>query len=392
MTDAATFETARSFLVEEGLPGWLVYDYSNSNPIFHKMVQPSGHLTRPRFLFVPDSGEPRLLVHHVDAGKFAQCGIELSVYRNRDGMVQDLGMLLSRSSKVAMEYSPQGVLPRASKVDAGTVELVRSLGVSVVSSADLTQYVTQRWTQEQLEGHQHSANKLGQIVNDAFQYTAANLADGPTEYQVAEFIRRRFREEALESPDGPIVALNAHASDPHYEPSAQGSSSVNPGDWMLIDLWAKPSGQDSVYADITWVAHVGASVPERHQEIFDIVVGARDAALQHLKDAHQQGTSVQGWQADATARTYIGDRGYGEFFTHRLGHSIGQEVHGDAVNLDGFETQDTRRIIPGIGFSIEPGIYLPEFGVRSEIDVFMAETGPIATSPVQKDVVLINRT
>jgi Xaa-Pro aminopeptidase len=251
------------------------------------------------------------------------------------------------------------------------------------------QYATQRWTPQQLAGHRRAATKLGEIVNQAFQYIGARLADRPTEFQVAEYIRRRFREEGLESPDGPIVAANAHASDPHYEPLSEGSSVIRIGDWVVIDLWAKEVAPGSVYGDITWVAYVGAQVPERHQEVFQAVIGARDAALKYLEESHRQGSAVQGWQADAVARQYIAQRGYGEYFTHRLGHSIGYEVHGEAVNLDGFETQDTRSIIPGIGFSIEPGIYLPEFGVRSEIDVFMSEAGPYATSPVQREVVLI---
>ena len=210
-----------------------------------------------------------------------------------------------------------------------------------------------------------------------------------TEFEVAEFIRRRFEEENLETADGPIVSINSHCSDPHYEPGPQGSSVFKPGDWVLIDLWAKKKTPGSIYADITWVAYVGDAVPARQQEVFEVVTGARDAALQFLQDRFRQGRPVQGWEADAAAREYITQRGYGDYFTHRLGHSIGYEVHSEAVNLDGFETQDTRRIIPGVGFSIEPGIYLPEFGVRSEIDAFMSETGPYATSPVQRDVVLI---
>jgi len=225
----------------------------------------------------------------------------------------------------------------------------------------------------------------------------------PTEYEIAEFIRQRFREESLEAADGPIVSVNAHCSDPHYEPASEGSSVIQPGDWVLIDLWAREAdsppvtlaekevvtGNTSVYADITWTAYVGDQVPEQHQRVFDIVLGARDAALTFLEDSFQRGETVQGWEADAVARSFIEERGYGEYFTHRLGHSISYEVHGEAVNLDSFETYDTRRIIPGIGFSIEPGIYLPEFGVRSEIDAFMSETGPFVSSPVQREVVLI---
>ena len=412
MTNPGILAAAQEFLVQDGLPGWLIYDYRQSNPIFRHIVTPSGHVTRPCFLSIPAASPPILLVHHVDAGKFAQCAAELKVYRSRQDMSDSLTRMLSALSKVAMEYSPENALPRVSKVDAGTVELVRSLGVDVVSSGDLMQYATQRWTPQQLDGHRRAAAMLAQIVNEAFQYTGAQLKEGPTEFQVAEFIRHRFREERLHSPDGPIVATNAHASDPHYEPAAQGSSVIRAGDWMLIDLWAKEvnppvstlgkggdvvgigkegleGGEQSVYADITWVAYVGEPVPERHQEIFDIVIGARDEALKYLEDSYQQGLTVQGWQADEVARRHIAERGYGDYFTHRLGHSIGLEVHGDGVNLDGFETHDTRRVIPGIGFSIEPGIYLPEFGVRSEIDAYMSDTGPFTTSPVQREVVLV---
>ena len=394
-------QSAREFMVQEGLPGWLIYDYHQSNPIFRQVITPAGHVTRPCFLYIPQDGPARLLTHSVDAGKFATAaqpaagsgaaapGLELLVYSSRQSLLAQLTPLLASAPQVAMEYSPQNALPRVSRVDAGTVELVRSLGTEVVSSADLMQYATQRWTPQQLAGHQRAAAKLGQIVNEAFRRIGERLSDGVTEYEIAEFIRNRFREESLETADGPIVSVNAHCSDPHYEPEPVGSSVIQPGDWVLIDLWAKESGGDSVYADITWTAYVGDRVPQRQQEIFDIVTGARDAALQYLKDCYRDGVAVQGWQVDGVARNYIGERGYGDYFTHRLGHSISYEVHGEAVNMDGFETYDTRRIIPGVGFSIEPGIYLPDFGVRSEIDAYMSESGPDASSPVQREVVLI---
>ena len=417
---------AQQFLQQEQIPGWLIYDYRHSNPIFPQVISESGHVTRPCFLYIPAVGSPRLLTHHVDAGKFGHSGIDLLVYSSRQTMLENLRRVLSGVPKVAMEYSPNNDLPRVSRVDAGTVELVGSLGVEVVSSADLMQYATQRWTPDQLAGHSRAADKLGQIVNQAFHLIGLRLIETqsplqyhlykegerggecgkgspPTEYEIAEFIRQRFREEGLEAADGPIVSVNAHCSDPHYEPAAEGSSLIQLGDWVLIDLWAReadsPSvnfaekevvtGNTSVYADITWTAYVGDQVPEHHQRVFDIVLGARDAALTFLEDSFQRGEIVQGWEADAVARSFIEERGYGEYFTHRLGHSISYEVHGEAVNLDSFETYDTRRIIPGIGFSIEPGIYLPEFGVRSEIDAFMSETGPFASSPVQREVVLI---
>jgi len=382
--------TGKGGITQEVWSGWLIYDYRRSNPIFWQVVSEKiGMVTRPCFLFIPATGEPRLLAHHVDAGKFREAGISLIVYRSRQTMLEAVKVLLSGSGPVAMEYSPLGVIPRASRVDAGTVEMVRSLGVEVVSSADLLQYVTQRWSQAQLSSHMRSADKLGRIVLEAFDYIGQSLSGQPTEYEVAQLIRQRFQEEGLHSPDGPIVAVNGHASDPHYEPSSGGSSVIKEGDWVLIDLWAKERAEGSVYADITWVAYVGEQVPKRHQEIFQIVTAARDSALKYLEGSARQGITLQGCQADRVARGYIARRGYGDYFTHRLGHSISHEVHGDAVNLDSFETEDTRSIIPGICFSIEPGIYLPEFGVRSEIDVYMSEDGPFATTPVQQDVVLI---
>ena len=389
MANAQMIHDAQEYLAGESVPGWLIYDYLGCNPVLAQVAPASGHVTRPVFLYVPASGSPTLLTHHVDAGKFADSGVKAIVYSSRATLESALRDTLAGISAVAMEYSPRNSLPRVSRVDAGTVELVRSMGPDVVSSADLMQYATQRWSPEQLAGHRRAADKLGRIVNEAFARIGQRLADGVTEFEIAEFIRRRFREEGLTTADGPIVSTNAHCSDPHYEPAAEGSSVIGPGDWVLIDLWAREDTPGSVYADITWTAYVGDNPPERNREIFDIVLGARDAALDFLKDAHAAGDPIQGWQADDVARRYITDHGYGEYFTHRLGHSIYHTVHGEGVNLDNFETHDTRRIIPGVGFSIEPGIYLPEFGVRSEIDAYMSEDGPYASSPVQRDIVLI---
>ena len=393
MLSTQIVEEAREYMLQNrhlGLNGWLIHDYRHSNPIFWQVMGENiGNVTRPCYLFISISDELKLLTHHVDAGKFQEAGVELVIYRSRQTMQENLEGLLPSGGYVAMEYSPLGTIPRASKVDAGTVELVRSLGVEVVSSADLLQYATQRWSQAQLSSHVRSADKVGHIVLEAFDHIGRTLAQKPTEYQVAEFIRRRFGEEGLHSPDGPIVAVNGHSSDPHYEPSSEGSSVIQEGDWVLIDLWAKETHKDGVYADITWVAYVGEEVPEKHREVFQVVTTARDAALKYLDGSARHGITLQGHQVDRLAREYIARRGYGDYFTHRLGHSIGSEVHGDAVNLDSFETEDTRSILPGICFSIEPGIYLPEFGVRSEIDVYLSEEGPSATTPVQQDVVLI---
>ncbi len=393
MANTTMLQDAREFLRRENLPAWLIYDYLGCNPALAQIAPPSGHVTRPVFLLAPADGSPRLLTHHVDAGKFADAGVDTVVYRSRATLESALRDALAQYDRVAMEYSPRNELPRVSRVDAGTVELVRSMGPAVVSSADLMQYVTQRWSLEQLAGHQRAADALGRIVNEAFVRVGQRLnqpgSGGPTEFEIAEFIRRRFHEAGLTTTDGPIVSTNAHCSDPHYEPAPEGSSVIAAGDWLLIDLWAREDTPGSVYADITWTAYVGDNPPPLHREVFDIVRDARDAALAFLRDAYASGDVLQGWQADDVARRYIAERGYGDYFTHRLGHSIYHTVHGEGVNLDNFETHDTRRIIPGVGFSIEPGIYLPEFGVRSEIDAYMSEDGPYASSPVQREIVLI---
>ena len=386
--EAVTLQT-QEYMAAQGLEGWLLYDYRGMNPIFWDLVGPISNVTRPCWLWVPAHGEPRLLVSYVDQGRFAHLGIPTTLFASRHEMADRLKAILSDVGSVAMEYSSQAALPRVSRVDAGTVELVRSLGPEVVSSADLLQYATQRWDEGQLRSHRLAADKLGRIVQDAFCYIGKSLRTGPTEYDVAEFIRQRFSEEGLESDEGPVVAANEHGSDPHFEPTPQSSSIIGRGDWLLIDLWGRLPGEGTVFADITWTAYVGDSVPPRQQQVFDAVIGARDAALAVLVRAFREGRPLEGWQVDKVARDYVAEAGYGQYFSHRLGHSLGREVHGNAVNLDGWETHDTRKVIPGVAVTIEPGIYLPEFGVRSEIDVYISADGPQVTTLVQRAVVLI---
>ena len=379
---------AQAYLRRHGPDAWLIYDYRGSNPLFLQMTGPVSHLTRPCWLLVPARGRPRLLVHNVDAGRFAAAGLHGTVFTTQRGMVAALRRLLRGRRAVAMEYSPNAALPRVSLVDAGTVEMVRGLGVEVVSSADLGQYALLRWTPEQLASHRSAAAKLTQIVQEAYRHVGLNLSAGVTEFDVAELIRRRFRETGMVTDAGPTVAVNANASEPHFEPLAGGPPIVR-GDWVLIDLWAKEQSEDAIYADITWVAHVGTQVPAERQKAFEVVTGARDAGLDYIARAHAARRAVQGWEVDRHVRRFITRSGYGRWFTHRLGHSLGMTVHGDAANLDDLETHDTRTLLPGTGFTIEPGVYLPEFGVRSEIDVYLSEDGPEVTTPRQREVVLI---
>lgn len=391
MAIQAVVGQAQAHLRERGLCGWLLYDYRGMNPIFWDTVGAIANVTRPCWLWIGADEAPRLLVSYVDQGRFAHLGVDTTLFVSRADMRAKLGGMLAGARRIAMEYSPLGALPRVSRVDAGTLELVRAFGVEVVASADLLQYATQRWDGGQLRSHMAAADALGVIVQQAFGRIGVAIDDAPTEFEIAEFIRRRFREEGMAVTDGPVVAVNAHAADPHFEPTAANSAAIARGDWVLIDLWTRQAHADAMFADITWTAYVGGRVPARHRRVFDAVIGARDAAVDMLERAHGRGETLQGWQLDARAREHIAAAGFGEYFNHRLGHSLGREVHGNAVNLDGWETHDTRGLIAGVAVTIEPGVYLPgEFGVRSEIDVFVGEDGPRVTTQVQRDVVLID--
>ena len=381
--------SVKSYLQDHSLDGWLLYDFQQLNPIFWEALGRSAHVTRPCWFFIPAHGDPVLIAHKVDTGKFSDLGLKTSVYSGRRDMQHHLGEILRVGQTVAMEYSPLAALPVISRVDAGTVELVKSLGAAVVSSADVVQHAIGRLDKAQADSQASAARQLGTIVNEAFQFIRGNLSSGVTEHDVCEFIRLRFVAEHLITDSGPIVAVNEHSGDPHYEPTPGTSQQIRPGDWILIDLWAKEEQENAVFGDITWVAFAGDEVPEAHRKAFDIVKNARNLALDFIQEAFRRGEFSQGWQVDERARDFIASSGYGAYFTHRLGHSLGKTVHSYAVNLDSFETRDTRRISPGIAFTIEPGVYMPEFGVRSEINVFMSDQGPAVTSPVQEEVVLI---
>lgn len=382
---------AQRYLHKYSLDGWLVYDFEQMNPIFWEVLGTQTHLTRPCMLFIPASGAATLLVHQVDAGKFGGFGASVVTYLGRTDMQRKLGGLLQIGQRVAMEYSPLGALPIISRVDAGTVEFVRSLGVTVVSSADMIQSTIAKLDEEQMSLQALAARKLTTIVHEAFDFVGKRVATGVTEIDVGDFIRRRFAQENLTADTGPVVAVNEHSGDPHYEPSPTTSKTIRPGDWILIDLWAKERQDNAVFGDITWVGFVGQEVPEKHGRVFEVVVKARDLALRLVREASERGETLEGWQVDDCARNFIADQGYGPYFTHRLGHSLGKTVHSYAVNLDDFETRDTRSITPGVAFTIEPGVYLSEFGVRSEINVIMTERGPIVTTPMQEGTVLIKR-
>jgi len=379
---------AQDYLQSHDLAGWLLQDYQNSNPVFWEVLGIKAHTTRPCFFYIPRAGDATLLAHSVDVGRFSSLEVAAIPYVGRVDMQRKLGDLLQVGQRVAMEYSPLNTLPSVSNVDGGTLELVRSLGVEIVSSANLIQHTVALLNEEQLETHREAASKLGRIVLEAFEAIGRRVGR-INEWNVREFIRRRMREEQLETEEGPVVAVNENSGDPHYEPTKESAERIRPGDWVLIDLWARLRVPGAIYGDLTWVGHVGEHVPNLHREVFGVIKEARDAAVQFIREAAEKDVVLKGQEIDEYARKIIAERGYGQFFTHRLGHSLGQTVHAHAVNLDSFETSDFRDLVPGVAFTIEPGIYLPAFGARSEINAYMTEQGPVVTSPVQDEVVVI---
>ncbi len=393
---ATDLDAARKYLADSGLEGWLTRDYRYTNPIFFAALgyRPD-HLTRPVWFWISADDSPRLLTHDVDANRFKRDGFDVTVYTSREKMVSELAAMLPKHGRVAMDYSPMFELPRVARVDAGSVELVRSFGLEVVSSGDVSQYATERWNDAQLASHRYAMSELVSSMHEAFNFVGENVRWKISEHDVAEFIRGRFDRAGLVTDEGPVVAFNENSSDPHYDPQPEGSAIIRRDGWLLIDAWAKPNSiapfvQDDetndvepVYADITWVAKIGSPPSSEHLEVFDSVRRARDSAYVFMRDRHLRNEPTQGWQVDRVARESIRNDGYGKWFVHRLGHSIGPEVHSNAVNLDDWETHDTRQIITGICTSIEPGIYLPTFGVRSETDVFVSETDVEITGEIQ---------
>src|SRR3712207_3217561 len=293
-----------------------------------------------------------------------------------------------------MEYSPGGANPAASWVDAGTIDLIRGLGLEIVSSADIFQATAAAWSDAALASHLDACRLVSEVRDVAFSYIRQSIGFGRsiTEFDVQELIVSEFGRRNLETENRPIVAVNSHSGNPHYEPTSEHNALIRTGDWILVDLWARHPGHANVFADMTWVAYAGAEVPPRHRQIFDVVKSARDTVIRHLASAWERGERVQGWQLDRLARDRIAGEGFGDYFVHRTGHSIGPggKLHALGANLDDYDTHDTRAILPRAGFSIEPGVYLPEFGVRLEVNAYMdPQRGPRIPTPTQDDVVLL---
>lgn len=360
------------------MDGWLFYDFRGSDPLGYRvlLLDPAMHVTRRWYYWIPAEGSPRKLLHRIEPHVLDQLPGQMDTYVSWEQQQDLLGRILHGFRRVAMQYSPLNAVPYVSRVDAGTVELVRGFGVEIVSAADLIQMFEACWTDRQLESHQYAAAALRRIVDEAFSHVRESVMRRRqlTEYELQQFILSRIREAGMTTTSAPIAAVNEHSADPHYGPSPKGSAQIGRDDLVLIDLWAKQTEPGSVYADITWTAYAGSAVPDKHRAVFNVVRKGRDAALEFVRTQIQTGRRPFGYEVDAACRAVIQSAGYGDQFLHRTGHSIGEEVHGNGANIDGLETRDTRRLMPRTCFSIEPGVYLPgEFGIRSELDVYLTE-------------------
>ncbi len=375
------------------LDGWLFFDHHVRDPIAYRVLSLTTprHVSRRWYYWIPADGEPRKLVHRIEAGMLDALPGERMVYSSWQEQREQLGRMLSGAKRAAMQYSPNCMIPYVSLVDGGTVDLVRGLGAEIVSSAPLVQYFEARWSAEQWEGHQEAGRRVDRILAEAFAEIGRRIGtDGSvSEFAIAEFIRQRFAEESLVTADGPIVAANANSGNPHYEPLEGQSLPIGPNDFVLIDLWAKLDKPGAVYYDITWTAFVGNSPPSQIQNVFEIVRDTRDLTLDFVDRAVRAGEEIFGYQVDDAARSHIEEKGFAKQFTHRTGHSIGEEIHGNGANMDNLETRDERPIIASTCFSIEPGIYLPEFGVRCELDCYVSADRAVATGKVQKTLAKI---
>jgi Xaa-Pro aminopeptidase len=381
-------------LREQGLDGWLWYDFQGANPIAQRLagLGGGGHLASRRwFYMIPAAGEPRGLVHKIERHNLDRLPGAKTAYAGRAQLEAGLRSLVAGAPRIAMEYSPLGAIPYVSRVDAGTIELVRSMGVEVVSSGDLVQQFEAHWSEEAIRSHRSAAEKLYRVKDRAFEVAASRIGDGipTTEYDLQQLMWTWFTEEGLVSDSAPNVSAQENAGNPHYLPAAEGSRPIRTDEILLLDLWGKLGTPGAVFADITWVGFTGKRVPAEMANAFSAVRDARDAAVRVLEDAARAGRPVRGFELDRAARAVIEAAGYGEYIIHRTGHSLGETVHGNGAHLDDYETHDERRLLPGTGFTIEPGIYFDRFGVRTEINVVWSSGGPEVTGARQQEILAL---
>lgn len=372
-------ESIQREIKNQGIDGWLFYDFHNRDAMAYRILgmEFNKFTTRRWYYFVPAEGEPVRLVSAVEATKLDSLPGTLKVYRSWEQLNQAIKKMLRNSKKIAMQYSPNNNIPYVSIVDAGTIELIRSFGLEIVSSANLVQLFEAIIDEDGYHSHLEAGEKIQKIKDEAFALIEEKIRKNEkvTEYEVQQYIVKRFLKEGLnDDGDHPIVGVNEHPADPHFEPTPENTFAIKRGDTILIDLWARKDNDKAIYYDITWCGYAGTIPPAKYVEIFNVVRDARNVARDFVRDKFAKGEKCYGYEVDDACRKVVEKAGYGEYFVHRTGHSIGHEVHGNGVNIDNLETKDERKLMPGICFSIEPGIYLPgEMAVRSEIDVFITK-------------------
>jgi Xaa-Pro aminopeptidase len=385
-------EAIQAALRDGGLDGWLFYDHHHRDPIAGRILglDEKAHITRRWYYFVPAEGEPRKLVHRIEQGRLDSLPGSKGVYSSWQELAAGLESMLADARRVAMQYSPNNAIMYVSMVDAGTVEFLRGLGKEIVSSADLVAQFEAVLSEEQMATHTVAQKAIASILAEGWrEINRRRRGSGLTEFDHKQWLSEAMRREGLVWDDGPNVSVNANCSDSHYDPSAEHCSAIGGGDFLLIDIWARVDTPGSVFYDITWTGVVGREPTEREQLVFETVRNARDATVAAVEQAFAESRTIRGYEADDAARGVIRAAGFGEYFTHRTGHNIAQELHGAGAHLDNLETHDERRLLPHTCFSVEPGIYLPEFGVRSEVNMMTAPGKAWVTGRVQRELVRI---
>jgi len=379
-------------LFERNIDAWLFYDHHHRDPIAYRVLGVPEHLmvTRRWFYLIPAKGDPIKLVHKIEAGHLDSLPGKKLQYAAWQELFENLKAMLASHRDIAMQYSPNNIVFYVSLVDGGTIDLVRGLGKNVVSSADLVAQFEATWSEEQIATHFAARDSVDSILAAAFQEIGRRVRNGgTTEHAVQQWFMQAFQRENLVTDDPPVVAVNANSGNPHYEPRADHPVPIREGDLVLLDVWGKKNTPGAVYYDITWMGFVGAAPSGRMREVFEVVRGARDAGVKKVTEAIGAGRAIAGWEVDRATRGHIQKAGYGDYFIHRTGHSIGTDVHANGANMDDLEIHDERQILPSSCFSIEPGVYLPEFGVRSEVNVLVRAKSAEVTGKIQREIVII---
>jgi Xaa-Pro dipeptidase len=390
-------DAIQAALREQKLDGWLFYDHHHRDPIAYRILGlgESLHVTRRWYYLIPAEGEPRKLVHRIEAGRLDPLPGSKEVYSSWQELEANLKTMLAPYSRLAMQYSPRNAIMYVSMVDAGTVELLREFGKTIVSSSDLVSYFEAVLSEERIASHYEAQRVVDEVLMEGFREVGRRVrpadgsAAGTTEFAMVQWLSNAMRRGGLVWENSPDVAVNQNTSDSHYAATEEATRPIREGDFLLIDIWGRVNRPDSIFYDITWTGVVGREPSAREQLVFETVRNARGAAISTVQDAFAAGRPIAGWEVDDAARGVIRNAGFGEFFTHRTGHNIATEIHGNGAHLDNLETHDERLLLPFTCFSVEPGIYLPEFGVRSEINMITSTNAAVVTGMIQRDLLRI---